>query len=327
MAVMLGFDLLRGAISTHDAIGLLEDTLAHEAAGRTFVSQKYVTDFEGGAMRMLFAADYEAGYFATKCYHSVQGTGARYVVSLYRLFDGELLAVLDGQLITDLRTGAASGVIARKVPIAGPVSVGILGSGYQARTQLASLADAYSVASAAVYSPTRANRDAYARAMSATLGIEVIAVDSAEAAVRGRTVVATASSARGTEPILRGEWLSGCRLLCAVGNTRKQFMEIDVRCFRDARLVVMDSEHALHEAGELVQAVKEGAVPETKRALLSQVVTGAAAIPPEGLIVFKSVGTALQDLSLAVRYYNGVGKRAGLPEARDVGSPKKSSRA
>jgi ornithine cyclodeaminase/alanine dehydrogenase-like protein (mu-crystallin family) len=161
--------------------------------------------------------------------------------------------------------------------------------------------------------------------MSATLGIAVTAVDSAEAAVRGRTVVATASNARSTEPIVRGAWLDRCRLLCAVGNTRKQFAEVDVQCFRDARLVVMDSVHALEEAGELRQAVTGGALPEGKRATLAQVVSGAIDVPPAGMVVFKSVGTALQDLAIAARYYDLVGRRSGLPTAPDVASLKKSA--
>jgi ornithine cyclodeaminase/alanine dehydrogenase-like protein (mu-crystallin family) len=320
---MLGFEALRGVIGMREAIALLEEALVHEAAGRTMVSPKFVTDFESGAMRMLFAADYQAGYCATKAYHNIKGTGTRYVVSLYRLQDGELLAVLDGQLITDLRTGAASGVIARKVPLSGSVSVGIIGSGHQARAQLASLAEVYSVESAAVYSPTAVHRKAFARSMSATLGIEVIAVDSAEAAVRGRTVVATASSSRSAEPVLHGAWLERCRLLCAVGNTRQQFAEVDAQCFRDARLVVMDSVHALEEAGELRQAVKAGTLPEIKRATLAQIVAGAVEVPGEGLVVFKSVGTALQDLALAARYYGLVGARKGLPVAPDVASLKR----
>src|SRR5512147_2746673 len=106
MAIMLGYGALHGVIGMREAIGLLEQALAHEAAGATSVSPKFVTDFAGGAMRMLFAADQQAGYCATKAYHSIEGAGTRYVVSLYRLKDGELLAVLDGQLITDLRTGA-----------------------------------------------------------------------------------------------------------------------------------------------------------------------------------------------------------------------------
>ncbi|MBI4195579.1 MAG: ornithine cyclodeaminase family protein [Betaproteobacteria bacterium] len=327
MAVMLGFNALRGVLGMREAIDLLEGVLAHEAAGRTVVSPKFNTDFGTGSLRMLFAADHAAGYAATKAYHSIQGVGVRYVISLYRLADGELLALLDGRLITDLRTGAASGVIARKVPLAGPVAVGVIGSGNQARTQLESLAAVYRVESAAVYSPTAAKRQAYAREMSAQLGITVTAVDSAEAAARGREVVATASSSRSSEPVLRGEWLDRCRLLCAVGNTRPQFAEVDVRCFRDARLVVVDSPHAIEEAGELRQAVAGGVLPEAKRATLSQIVSGAIAVPRAGLTVFKSVGTALQDLALAARCFELLGARSGLPAAPDLASLRESAGA
>ena len=322
MAVTLGFEALQGALGMNEAIDLLERAFAHEAAGRAYLSPKFVSNFDGGSMRMLFAADYEAGYCATKAYHTVRGAGARFLVSLYRLQDGELLALLDGRTITDMRTGAASGVIARKVTVAGPVTVGLIGSGHQARAQLECLASAYQVERAAVYSPTAANREAFAREMSAKLGFPVEAVASAQAAARGHPVVAAASSARGSEPVLRGEWLDRCRLLCAVGNTRAQFAEVDVRCFQDARLVVMDTPHALEEAGELRQAVAAGVLPESKRATLGQIVTGAVAPPASGMVVFKSVGTALQDLALAARYYELLGARMGVPTATDLASAK-----
>jgi ornithine cyclodeaminase/alanine dehydrogenase-like protein (mu-crystallin family) len=320
MAVTLGYGAIGGAIGMREAIDLLERAAAHEVAGRTCVSAKFVSEFERGSMRILFAADYEAGYFATKAYNTIEGVGTRYVVSLYRLADGELLALIDGRLITDLRTGAASGVIARRVSMPGPVTVGVIGSGNQARTQLESLAAVYAIESAAVYSPTAANREAYAREMSAKLGFPVVPVASAEAAVRGRAVVASASSARGAEPVVRGEWLAGCRLLCAVGNTRAKFAEADVRCFGDARRVVVDSWHAIEESGDLIRAAAEGALPEAKRASLAQVATGAVGLPAEGLIAFKSVGTALQDLALAGRYYEILGERGGVPTAPDHAS-------
>ena len=265
MAVILDYALMDGALSMRDVIDLLETALKHEAAGKTDVSPKYITDFAGGAMRMLVAADHAAGYLATKVYHSVKGAGARYVVTLYNLKDGALLAWLDGQLITDLRTGGASGVIARHVPIEGEVSIGIIGSGNQARMQLESLAAVYDVTAASVWSPTVANREKYARDMSQKLGIKVTAVASAEAAVRGHKVVAAASSAREKEPVLHGAWLERCRLLCAVGNTRKAFAEIDAQCFRDAVLVAADSIHAQHEAGEMIQATTSGALPPDRK--------------------------------------------------------------
>ncbi len=320
MAVMLGYEALQGVIGMRDAIDLLQEACSHEAAGATVVSPRLNTNFEHGWMRILFAADYHAGYCATKAYHLIEGVGVRYIVTLYRLSDGEPLALIDGRSITDLRTGAASGVVARKVLVPNPVSVGVIGSGNQARTQLESLAAVYDVKSAAVYSPTPAHRAAYAREMSARLGIAVTAVDSAEAAVRGRAVVATASSSKSSEPVLRGAWLEQCRLLCAVGNTRPQFAEADVQCFRDAGLVVMDALHAIDETGDLKQAVISGALPEAKRATLAQIVSGAVSVPRAGLVAFKSAGTALQDLALAARYYELLGSRAGVPAVPGLAS-------
>ena len=320
MTILLGIDRLEGVVGMRDAIDLLEQILVHEAAGRTSVSPKFTTEFDGGAMRVLFAADNEAGYCAMKAYHSIKGVGTRYVVLLYSLKDGELLALLDGRVITDLRTGAASGVAARRVSIKGPVTIGIIGSGNQARTQLESLATVYKVESAAVYSPTAANRETFAREMSAKLGFAVTPVGSAEAATRGNAVVATASNARTAEPVLKGAWLENCRLLCAVGNTRRQFAEVDVQCFRDASIVIVDSRHALEEAGELRRAVEAGALPDTKLATLAQLITGTARVPPEGLVTFKSVGMALQDLALAARYYELLRGTPGTVIGPDVAS-------
>jgi ornithine cyclodeaminase/alanine dehydrogenase-like protein (mu-crystallin family) len=326
VAVTLGFNALNGVLGVNEAIDLLEAAFLHEAAGRTQVSSKFTTEFEGGSMRILFAADYESGYAATKAYHIINSAGVRFIVTLYRLRDGELLALLDGRLITDLRTGAASGVLARKVPIAGPVSAGIIGSGNQARAQLESLASVYGVESASVYSPTAANRERYAREMSAQLGIPVTPVASAEAAVRGHCVVVAASSSRDSEPVVRGEWLAGCRLLCAVGNTRAQFAEADVRCFEDARLVVADSPHAYEEAGELRRASEAGVLPASRRATLAGIVAGRIAVPAEGLVTFKSVGSALQDLALAARFFELLGARAGVPTAPDLASRRAPTR-
>lgn len=320
MAVMLGLAAMHGVIKMDEAINLLEQALEHESAGGTVVSPKYITDLGVGAMRVLVAADTRAGYCAMKAYHTIQGVGTRYVVSLYRLADGELLALLDGQLITDMRTGAASGVAARRVAVQAPVSVGVIGSGNQARAQLESLAAVYDIKSATVFSPTRMNRERFAQEMGRQLGIAITPVASAEAAARDHRVVVAASSARSAQPILHGEWLDGCRLLCAVGNTRRQFAEVDVRCFGEAELVIVDSSHAVEEAGDLRAAAAAGVLPEAKLATLAQVVSGAVAVPDKGLVTFKSVGTALQDLALAAHYYERLGVSVAATAVDDLGS-------
>jgi ornithine cyclodeaminase/alanine dehydrogenase len=322
VTVIIGAEAIAGALGMHEAIDWLEEASRHEAAGRTFVSPRLNATFERGWMRMMFAADYAAGYAATKAYHLVQGAGVRYVVTLYRLADGELLAVMDGRLITDLRTGAASGVLARRVACAEPVSVGLIGSGHQARMQLESLAAVYRVRSAAVFSPTAEHREAFAREMAEKHGFAVAAVGCAEEAVRGKTVVVAATSHRGAEPVLRADWLEGCRLLCGVGSTRPQSVELDPQCFRAARLTVVDSPRAAEEAGDLQQAQRTGALAADRQATLAQVVAGQASVPRDGLVLFKSVGTALQDLALAARCYERIGARPGLPAVARLASLK-----
>ena len=320
--LLLEMDRLEGALSMREAIDLLETAARHEDAGATVVSPRLNTNFDGGWMRILFAVDKASGYFATKAYHMIQGTGVRYVVSLYALKDGSLIAMIDGRAITDLRTGAASGVVARQVPIAGPVEIGIIGSGYQARTQLASLAAVYNVVSAAVYSPTAANRERFAREMSAQLGFEVSAAASAEAAVNGKAVVAAASSNTSREPAVRGEWLTQCRLLCAVGSTRAEQTEADLRCFTDAELIVVDTPRATEDSGDLKAASLAGVLSEAKFKTVAQLVAGKIALPARGMVVFKSIGTALQDLALAAAYYERLRDVPGIAHGVDVASLK-----
>lgn len=322
MALLLGADALEGVLDMRDAIDLLEAMSQHEAEGRTFISPRMNSVFDGGWMRMMFAADYASGHAATKTFHMIQGAGVRYVVSLYRLADGELLAVADGRLITDLRTGAASGVVARKLKIDGPVSVGLIGAGHQSRMQLESLASVYRVESAQVFSPTTENRERMARQMTAKLGLPVIAVGTAESAVRDQTIVVAATSSRSAEPVLRRSWMQKCRLLCAVGSTRPESVEVDPGCFMEAAAVVVDTPRAADEAGDLQQAVKGGLSAE-RQLTLAAVASGAVTLPAQGLVAFKSVGTALQDLALAARFHELLRNRKDLPAAPDLASLKK----
>jgi len=322
MAAILGAQALEGLLSMRDAIDLLEQMSHHEAAGRTLVSPRQTTPFQNGWMRLMFAADYASGYGATKAFHLVRGAGVRYIVSLYRLQDGELLAVLDGRLITDLRTGAASGVVARHLALPDPAAVGIIGSGHQARMQLEALCVELKIARATVFSPTRTHREKFAAEMSAKLGIAVSPVDSCEEAVRGHDVVVVATSATGADPLVRSNWLHGCRLVCAVGSTRPESVEVDVASFASAGLLVVDSPLAAEEAGDLQRAVRSGRLDSGRQVTLAQLVAQGKRALKGGYAVFKSVGTGLQDLALAARYYELSKLRTDLPVAADLGSLK-----
>ena len=140
MTLILRENTLKGALRMSEAIDLIDEAYHHEAAGQTLSAPRQTTLTEKGWMRLMYAADFTAGYAAVKVFHLTRGAGVRYVVSLYRLEDGELLAILDGRELTALRTGAVSGAAARYMAPQGASSAGILGSGYQATTQLEAVA-------------------------------------------------------------------------------------------------------------------------------------------------------------------------------------------
>lgn len=302
MTLILGEQELAGALEMSTAIDLIEEVLLHEAAGQTMVTPRQTTKTERGWMRWMYAADYLAGYAATKAFHLTRGAGVRYLVSLYRTDDGELLSILDGREITDLRTGAASGVAARYLAPAGSRSVGILGAGHQARSQLEALHAILPIILAKVYSPTKDHRCHFAEEMSDRLGIRVLPVDSPEEALYNQPLVVLATNSTSTDPVLQSTWLAEDVLVCAVGSTRQECVELDIPTLEGARLVVVDTLNAVEEAGDLNRALDSGSLKVDALLTLAELVHSGKERTP-GVTVFKSVGTALQDLAMAVSYY------------------------
>jgi alanine dehydrogenase len=127
------------------------------------------------------------------------------IVMLFNCANGEPLGFINDGEISRLRVGAAAAVGARHLSRVNATKVGMLGSGGMARAYLEGFCAVRSISSCRVYSPTKANREAYAREMSETLGIEVIAVDSPDNAIRGADIAATCTDTM--SPTIKAEWL------------------------------------------------------------------------------------------------------------------------
>jgi ornithine cyclodeaminase/alanine dehydrogenase-like protein (mu-crystallin family) len=326
MTLILGEDILDGVLSMSDAIDLIETAYRHEAEGQTLTAPRQTTLSDKGWMRMMYSADFAAGYAGVKAFHLTKGVGVRYVVYLYRLEDGELLAILDARELTALRTGAVSGAAARYLAPQGANSVGILGSGNYSITQLEAVAAALPITSACVFSPTPENRQGFAKEMSKRLDLEVVAVESAEAAFKDQPIVIVCTNARGPDPVMEASWLSDPVFVCGVGSTRRESIEIDLDTFRKSRLTVMDSDHAAEEAGDLRQAMDNNAIQPESTWNLAQLVERKPERPTEGVTVFKSVGSGLQDLAVATGYYERLKSRTDIDQVAGLASLKTSKK-
>jgi ornithine cyclodeaminase/alanine dehydrogenase-like protein (mu-crystallin family) len=219
------------------------------------------------------------------------------LVMLFAPETGEPLALMDGRLITEMRTAAASAVATDLLARRDARCLAILGAGVQAGSHLEALRRVRDLPEVRVWSPRRARAFADAHAIDAA--------DSAEAAVRGADIVVVATTA--TTPVLRGAWLAPGVHVNAVGACRPEWRELDDETLRRARLFVDSRDAAQTEAGDVIAA---GAVD----AELGDVVQGVAPGRQSAseITVFKSVGVAVEDVAAAELVYR-IRQGPGLP--------------
>ncbi len=217
---------------------------------------------------------------------------------------GVLLAVMDGRLVTEMRTAAVSAAAARVLARPGAAILAILGSGVQARSHLEAMRVVRPVARVRVWSPTATHRETFAREQSARWGLAVEPCLTAEAAVRGADLVVTATSSRAA--ILEGRWLAPGAHVTGVGACRPDWRELDGEAVRRARVYVDSTAAARVEAGDLIQAEKEGAIgPDHVRGEIGAVFAGALAgrAAADEITLFKSLGLAVEDAATAQHVY------------------------
>lgn len=141
--------------------------------------------------------------------------GARWLglVLLFSSANGELLAIMNDGVIQRMRVGGTNGVATKYLAREAAATVGLIGSGWQAGTQVMAVCEARAIKKIKVYSPTRANRERFAEAMSSVVGVEIAPVETQEEAVRGVDIIITSTNAR--KPFLGPEALcEGVHLSC-----------------------------------------------------------------------------------------------------------------
>lgn len=270
-------------------------------AGTAGASPRLTSVTPTGWVRSMTAYDEVTGFAVSKVFNLARGTGVRYVLLLHRLSDGELVAMIDGRRISGLRTGGMSGLVLREVWVGGHAAdVAVLGAGHQASMQLEALAEVVPLRSVRVFSPTAASRTAFSARMADRLGVPVAAVGSAEQACDEARIVVVATNSTAGEPVIREPWLTPRSVILGIGSTRPESVELDPDTLEAAQFVLVDTVHACDEAGDLRQALTTGALgPDRVRSLAEQPVPTAIEWT-RGHLVFKSVGSAVQDLALAV---------------------------
>jgi alanine dehydrogenase len=275
------------------AIAAVEACCERMARGAVELLPRERLGLEHSRLAVMAATDRELGYAAVKTYVA-SAEGARFVVSLFREEGPELVAVIEADRLGQLRTGAASAVAAKHLaPGAG--SLGVIGCGWQAESQVACLRAALPELERVVaYCRTPERLAAFCK----RVGVEPAESQSEAAAEQ---VVVTVTTSR--DPVLRGDWLRPGALVCAVGANVASHRELDNGVLERAAFVCCDARaQARRESGDLIEPVAAGVLDWLEVHELHEVVAGEidGRADPDDIVVFKSNGLAAWDLAVAV---------------------------
>jgi alanine dehydrogenase len=280
-------------LSPADAVEAIEACFRRMAAGAVENRPRYRLGLEEGVLAVMAAADLELGYAGAKVYAGF-ADGARFVVLLFRADEPELVAVLEADKLGQLRTGAASAVAAKHLARMDARSLGLIGCGWQAESQLACIRAALpGLERVVAYCRNEKRLRAFCEEHGAEPGESHR--DPAECDV---VVTVTTSP----DPVLRGEWLEPGALVCAVGANDGHRRELDNVVLERAAFVCCDSlENAKLESADLIEPVDSGVLDWLEVHELQEVVAGDVAGRQSGedIVVFKSNGLAAWDVAVA----------------------------
>ncbi|MCI0872276.1 MAG: ornithine cyclodeaminase family protein [Chloroflexi bacterium] len=303
-----------GLLDMNLALDALDDVFRARSAGEVWNEPRHRLPAGRGSYNVM-AATWPARGFAGHKSYVAGGGGVSFHVMLYSTKGEGLLAVIEAGRMGQVRTGAASGIATRYMAPEGASTVGIIGSGYQAETQLEAVCAVREIRDVKVFSRTADNRDRFAGTMSERLGVNVAAVDSKEAAAEGMDVLVAITNS--VEPVITGDMVAPGVHINAAGNNSWMKRELDTAAIVKADLVACDDiDQTRIECGELMRAAETGHFSWETLVRLDRIVAGlrTARDSDDDITLFESQGVAFEDLAVCGRLYE-------LAAERGVGTP------
>lgn len=239
------------------------------------------------------------GLVGLKDYAAVAGV-VRFLVQLFSAEDGRLLALIEADLLGQMRTGGASGVATRYMARPDARIAGMIGAGGQARTQALAMCEAHALEKFLVYARSQERAQTFCDSLSAETGVQFIASEQPEQVAGESDILVTATTTR--DPVLLGAWLRPGQHINVMGSNWAHRREVDGEAVRRSAVVAVDArDQAEIEAGDLLLAAQSGDFAMERAVELGEIVAGKVAGRPDAsaITLFKSLGIGLEDVAVA----------------------------
>ncbi|MFN0122209.1 MAG: ornithine cyclodeaminase family protein [Blastocatellia bacterium] len=254
-----------------------------------------------------YLGDTAMGLKAVSIFHGNAGTpfdSHQGMVLLLEAKHGLPLAIAEAGAITAIRTAAVSAVATRALARADAHTLAILGAGVQARTHVEAMLCVREISEIRIWSRNAQHAQTLAQGVREQYGVKVDTMTTVREAAHGADIICTTTAAH--DPILRGEWIAPGAHINAVGASTPDARELDTAAIRNSLLYVDCREAALHEAGDFLIPLGEGAITEDHilgeigEVLLGQTPGRTA---DDEVTVFKSLGLGIEDVAAIQHMY------------------------
>lgn len=309
MAIFLREQDVAQLLTMKDALRLVEEAMRDYGRGHAQNQPRQRICAPHGVLHVMPAGWFARGYVGFKAYTSFRGQ-ARFHFHLFDGNTGDYLAIMQADRLGQVRTGAASGVATKFLARQGARSVGIIGTGWQAESQLEAVCTARAFERVNCYSRDETHRTQFSGKMAARLNVPIEPVGTAREAVAGSDVVVAITNAG--QPVVMGEWLMPGAHVNAAGSNWAMRREVDSATVGRAHSIFADSiDQAKSEAGDLALAVAENVIGWHQVQELSSLVSGHATgrTNDEDITLFKSCGVALEDVAVGSFVYEKARER------------------
>jgi ornithine cyclodeaminase/alanine dehydrogenase-like protein (mu-crystallin family) len=312
MTLLLKEADVKSLLTMEIALEALEEAFRGLYDGTAINQPRRRLTMEKGMLHLMASAVGSRQAFGFKAYYTGGGP-VDFLLPLYSAENGTMLALIEGDWLGRMRTGAASGVAARYMARPDSKTLALFGAGRQAQTQLLAVCAVRPIELVKVYSRNAERRAAFVAEMQPQVKAQLVAVDSPEAALEGADVIVTITTSR--EPVFSGDKLPPGVHINAAGSNHAQRREIDRKTIRRCPRIAVDSlEQAQIECGDLILAVEDRILYWEDVIEFKDIVGGKTPgrASPEERTLFESQGLAVWDVAAAARVY-------ALAKARGVG--------
>lgn len=288
---------IRSVLTMPIAIDRVEQAFIDRANGRAFDIPRRRTRQPGGHLHIVQGAAPEINTIGFKAYYVRLDRSRTFLVHLLDHAQGTLDAMLEGEWMGQMRTGAATGVAAKYLARADASIVGLFGSGRHAVTQLEAVCAVRRISEVKVFARNVERLNRFCDEMSNKLDTLVRPATSREETVRGSHILVTMT--RSDEPLFDGKWLEPGQFISATGANALNRREIDLATVKRADVIAVDSvEVAMGESGDLLAGVEAGIVYWENIPTLGDIIVGRrpGRTSDAQVALYESHGLALQDL-------------------------------